>query len=183
MEVEEHYKQLLRLDSTWRISDIELQLSQNKIVIWVEYLERMAACPKCQQVTPVHDRRSSRTWRHLNIMQFETHLSCRIPRIKCPEHGILSIPVPWADIRSRFTLLFEGFAVELLEIARSVEEARKLLGVNWHQLEDIKRKAVARGLKRRSNAAIPYLGIDEKQFKGTSKNSLLMPDKGIFCGS
>jgi transposase len=49
--------------------------------------------------------------------------------------------------------------------ARSVEEARKLLGLNWHPVEAIKKRAVDRGLSRRKEAAIPYIGIDEKQFR------------------
>jgi len=62
-------------------------------------------------------------------------------------------------------LLFEAFAIRVLTAARSVEEARKLLGLNWHQVEAIKARAVQRGLARRKEMAIPYIGIDEKQFR------------------
>ena len=66
---------------------------------------------------------------------------------------------------SRFTLLFEAFAIRVLKAARSVEEARKLLRLNWHQVDAIKARAVERGLARRQEANIDYLGIDEKQFR------------------
>jgi transposase len=42
---------------------------------------------------------------------------------------------------------------------------RKLLGLNWHQVDAIKARAVQRGLSRRKAVAIPHLGIDEKQFR------------------
>ena len=39
------------------------------------------------------------------------------------------------------------------------------LGLNWHQVDAIKARAVQRGLSRRQAVTIPYLGIDEKQFR------------------
>ena len=50
--------------------------------------------------------------------------------------------MPWAGKHSRFTLLFEGFAVRVLQAACSIEEARKLLGLNWHQVNAIKTRVV-----------------------------------------
>uniref|UniRef100_UPI003AF8130C transposase n=1 Tax=Thiolapillus sp. TaxID=2017437 RepID=UPI003AF8130C len=46
-----------------------------------------------------------------------------------------------------------------------VEEARKLLGLNWHPVDAIKARAVKRGLARRQATKIDCLGIDEKQFR------------------
>jgi len=40
-----------------------------------------------------------------------------------------------------------------------------LLRLNWHQVETIKKRAVARGLSRRKKALIPYIGLDEKSFR------------------
>lgn len=98
-------------------------------------------------------------------MQFATYLHCQLPRARCKDHGIKTVQPPWAGKHSRFTLLFERFAIRVLKAARSVEEARKLLKLNWHQVNAIKARAVERGLARREERAIPYLGIDEKQFR------------------
>ena len=98
-------------------------------------------------------------------MQFATYVHCETPRVKCKEHGVKSMVVPWAGRNSRFTLLFEAFAIRVLQAARSVEEARKLLGLNWHQVEAIRQRAVARGLSRREEEAIACLGVDEKSFR------------------
>ena len=62
-------------------------------------------------------------------------------------------------------MLFEAFAIRVLQASRSVEEARKLPNLNWHQVEAIKARAVGRGLKRREANEIDYLGIDKKQFR------------------
>ena len=109
--------------------------------------------------------RSVGSWRHLDTMQFATYLHCSVPRVRCKEHGARTVTVPWAGKNSRFTLLFEGFAVRVLQAARRIEEARKRLGLNWHQVNAIKTRAVQRGLSRRQAVTIPCLGIDEKPFR------------------
>jgi len=165
MEIEDHYKLLLGIHSPWEISSVDLKLEQQQVDIVIEYSDDEGACPECGVNCPKHDNRKQRTWRHLDTMQFSTLLHCQVPRVRCKTHGVKTVDVPWAGKNSRFTLLFEAFAVRVLTAARSVEEARKLLGLNWHQVEAIKSRAVERGLKRREEVAIPTIGIDEKQFR------------------
>ena len=104
-------------------------------------------------------------------MQFATYLHCSVPRacllrqVRCQAHGARTIKVPWAGKNSRFTLLVEGFAVRVLQAARSIEETRKWLGLNWHQVNATEARAVQRGLSRQQAVTIPCLGIDEKPFR------------------
>jgi transposase len=161
--LETHYAQLLGLDDSWIVTEVDLSKLDQQIVIHLMFVAQSHVCPECETVSPVHDLRGdTRQWRHMDTMQFATIISSQIPRIRCKEHGIKSIRVPWAEKNSRYTLLFESFALRVLQVARSVEEARRLLGLNWHQLEAIKRRGVARGLSRRQATKIRYLGIDEK---------------------
>ena len=107
-------------------------------------------------------------------MQFETVLRCRVPRANCPEHGVKTLRVPWAEPGSRFTLLFERFALEVLQASRSLTQAKELLSLHWDSLHLIMKRAVARGLERRALDEVRYLGLDEKSFlKGQSYISLL----------
>ena len=39
--------------------------------------------------------------------RFKTFLHARIPRVDCPEHGVLQVNVPWAESKARFTILME----------------------------------------------------------------------------
>lgn len=165
MDIENHYAMLLGVNSPWEVVLVDLKLDQQKVDVAIEYNATEGPCPKCGVLCPKHDNRQLRKWRHLDTMQFETQLHCCLPRVKCNQHGAISLVAPWAEKGSRFTLMFEAFAIRVLKAARSVEEARKLLGLNWHQVEAIKLRAVERGLKRRENTAIPYIGIDEKQFR------------------
>ena len=165
MDIEDHYSQLLGINSPWDIHTVDLNLAEQRLDIVIEYTDAEGSCPECESLCPKHDERKKRTWRHLDTMQFSTYLHCELPRVRCKEHGVKTVQPPWAGKHSRFTLLFEGFAIRVLQAARSVEEARKLLGLNWHQVEAIKTRAVERGLARRKEVAIPYIGIDEKQFR------------------
>ena len=165
MDISEHYGQLLGLHSPWSISDVNLDMAHNRVDITIEYADNEGPCPECGTISPKHDEREERVWRHLDTMQFATYLHCRVPRARCSEHGAKTLTTPWAGKNSRFTLMFEAFAIKLLMAARSVEEARKVLGLNWHQVDKIKARAVERGLARRQEEAVRYIGIDEKQFR------------------
>ncbi len=165
MELEDHYGQILGIESPWDIASVDLKMQEQRVDIVIEYTDEQGACPECGTACPKHDNRKKRTWRHLDTMQFTTYLQCEVPRIRCATHGAKTVNIPWAGKNSRFTLLFEAFAIRVLTAARSVEEARKLLGLNWHQVEAIKMRAVERGLARREETTIRYLGIDEKQFR------------------
>lgn len=61
----------------------------------------------------MHDTDTKR-WRHLDFFQHQAHLHARVPRVRCPLHGVRQVRVPWARPGSGFTLLFE---VLLLEFA------------------------------------------------------------------
>jgi len=165
VEIEDHYSQLLGIHTPWEISSVDLNINEQKVDIIIEYDDDSGPCPECHTISPKHDDRKMRTWRHLDTMQFSTYIHCQLPRVRCKEHGAKTVTAPWAGKNSRFTLLFEAFAIRVLKAARSVEAARKLLNLNWHQVEAVKERAVQRGLARRKDVVIPYIGIDEKQFR------------------
>lgn len=107
-------------------------------------------------------------------MQFRTLLVCPVPRINCQTHGVKSIQVPWADMKGRFTFLFERFAIDVLLSARSQTKAASLLGLSWDEVHHIQERAVQRGISRRNLDKLNYIGIDEKSFlKGQSYVSIM----------
>ena len=48
-------------------------------------------------------------------MRFQTTIFARIPRTNCPDCGVLNVHLPWAAPHGRFTLLFEAFAIRVLQ--------------------------------------------------------------------
>jgi transposase len=109
-------------------------------------------------------------------MQFTTLIRARTPRANCPEHGVKTMQVPWAAPQGRFTLLFERFAVEVRLASGSVSQACELLGLSWDTAQEIMRRAVERGLERRQQDGLKYLGMDEKSFKRGQSYITLLTD-------
>ena len=106
-----------------------------------------------------------RRWRHLDTMQFETIIQARVPRVRWPDGRTGMVQVPWAQARSRWTLMFEAIAVRVLQNSRSLSQACELLRLDWSSTHRIMERAVERGLERRNLEEVHYLGMDEKSFK------------------
>ena len=169
----EFYEHILGLRTPWRVEAVKLDTGSKSVEVRVGYAEGTLWASEAGERLPVHDH-VERRWRHLDTCGFETLLVCRVPRVQTPEGKVETVPVPWAGKRSRFTLLYERFAIEVLLACRSVSAAAELLGLSWDQLQAIMERAVERGLARRDLAGLRHVGMDEKSFaKGQSYVSLL----------
>jgi transposase len=142
-----HYGRLLGLDEAWSVESVDLQVEQRRVEIRLTHLGGPAPCPECGRGCGLADHADERRWRHLDTMQFTTELVARLPRCRCPEHGVKTIVPPWAGKHARFTLLFEAFAIEVLRACRTIKSAAVLLDVSWDGLQAIMERAVARGLE------------------------------------
>ena len=72
--------------------------------------------------------------------------------------------VPWAEKGSRWTLMFEALAIMLLKDS-DVTAAAAALRISWEGAWAIAERAVARGLKRRRQAPLKRVLVDEKAFR------------------
>jgi transposase len=159
------------------VVNVDLSTSERRVEIDVQWpANHQVECPECGKTCSIRDHREERRWRHLDTMQFQTIIKSRVPRSDCKEHGPLTINVPWAGPNSRFTLLFERMAIEVMIAAKSITEAAKLLRISWDQVHAIQRRAVERGLVRREVDEIRNVGIDEKSFLKGHKYASLMVD-------
>jgi transposase len=163
-ELTKHYSMLLGLDHAWQVTNVQLTMEDKLVEIRLGHSGQALFCPDCGGQCPRHDYGPERTWRHLDTMQFETRIVARIPRTNCDQCGVKTIQVPWAGKHSRFTLMFEAFAIEVLNACGNVSGACSILRLDWDAANSIMARAVSRGLARRSTEGIKYVGIDEKSF-------------------
>jgi len=162
----ELYQQILGLSSPWTVSDVQLDHDSQEIRVRVEHPRGAKfCCPECSAELPCHDHAAERRWRHLDSCQFKTVLIARTPRVKCPEHGVRNATLPWAEKGSRFTIMFERFAIDVLMAAQTVKGAQGILRTSWDETWHILDKAVERGKSRKCEKAMPRIGIDEKAFR------------------
>jgi len=162
----EFFEAALGLGPAWEVTEVSLIEESKRIEIALGLRrESGVKCPECGRACAIYDHGQERQWRHLDTLQYETRLRARLPRADCPEHGPQTVRVPWADRKTRFTLLFEAQAIEVLENARSIVQACHLLRIGWATADAIMGRAVKRGLERRSLEALPRAGMDEKSFR------------------
>lgn len=159
-----HYSQLLGLDSSWQVDSVDLDLAGKEVSVLLSHVGGKLVCPECSGSCSQADLAPERTWRHLDTMQFTTALKARIPRSRCSACGVKTVAVPWGGKHSRFTLMFEAFAIEVLNACSCISRAAALLGLSWSSVHSILERAVDRGLERRGVDDIKHVGMDEKSF-------------------
>ena len=156
------YQHLLGLTSPWTVSRVNLDAQGQRVDVWAEHPEDAAwECPQCSKKLPLYDHAEERTWRHLDSCQFKTYLNARIPRVECAEHGVVQVKVPWAEPRSRFTLLFERLAIDVLSQC-DVSGATRILRISWDEAWGLMERAVRRGQERKARKVVRRIGVDEK---------------------
>lgn len=158
------YAQILGIRSPWKVAEVKLALAAGEVSVFVERDQTIPmTCPKCGATVPGYDTRQ-RKWRHLDTCQYKTMLVADVPRVQCPEHGVVTVEVPWAEPGSGFTALFEALVIDWLKEA-TISAVSRQMNLSWNAIDGIMVRAVARGLARRENEAPKHLGIDETSFR------------------
>jgi len=181
------YRHLLGITSPWEVNRVELSVKGERVDVWVTHAKGTRfACPECDTTLAVYDHTDERSWRHLDSCQFATFLHAKPPRVECAEHGVRQVALPWAEPMSRFTVLFERLAIDVLKEC-DVVGACRILRLSWDEGWHLMERAVARGLLRRPVDAPVHLGVDEKaagrgQFSGVSDPCRSVAGRGLLRG-
>lgn len=158
------YAQILGLSAPWEVTEVRLDRSAGQVVVKVSLMpDAVLTCPSCRRTSPGYDHRVRR-WRHLDTCQYVTILEAQVPRLTCPEHGVVTASVPWAAPDSGFTQLFEALVIDWLQEA-SIQAVARQLGLSWGAIDRIMQRAVTRGLARRDAVLPKRLCVDETSFR------------------
>lgn len=100
----------LGLASPWQVVGVDFDQDAGKLDLTLGFGRGARfCCPQegCTEAScSVHDT-VDKTWRHLDFFEHQAFLHARVPRVRCAEHGVHLVKVPWARPGSGFTLLFE----------------------------------------------------------------------------
>lgn len=157
------FQALLRLSEPWYIAGIDVDTAGEAMHVRIDFRrDARFACPECGGAAEVYDRADERVWRHLDLWQCKTWLHCRLPRIRCDQHGVRQVGTPWAEPGSRLSSAFEARVIDTVLACQTVQGACRLLRLNWDRVNAVMRRAVERGMARRGDEEMPYLAVDEK---------------------
>ena len=157
----------LGLEAPWKIDLIEFKpgIDDNKELHIEIGFERGSKFPDSTgELCPVHDTRRHQ-WQHLSFFQHPCFLRCRVPRIKTSNGKVKTAEVPWARKGSGFTLLFEAYAMLLIEGEMTVSKVAKLVNVYAHRIWGIFNYWVGRAKHADQQSSITKLGVDETSFR------------------
>ncbi len=52
MELEDHYGQLLGVETPWEIASVDLKMQDQRVDIVIEYTSEQGSCPECGAISP-----------------------------------------------------------------------------------------------------------------------------------
>ncbi len=163
MNSEKLFSMALGLQAPWQVEEIAFSdgaMKPKELHIRIGFL-RGSRFPDAQGVAcAVHDT-VTRSWQHLNFFEHACVLHCQVPRIKTSAGGIENVEVPWARPGSGFTLLFEAFALALIEREMPVNRVAEILRVNPQRIWTVFNHWVGNALLSDDPSGIEKLGIDE----------------------
>src|SRR5680860_457008 len=100
----------LGLAAPWQVVSVTFDQQVGRLDLGLDFPRGARfGCPEqdcAERACAVHDT-VDKTWRHLDFFEHQAFLHARVPRVRCAEHGVHLVNVPWARPGSGFTLLFE----------------------------------------------------------------------------
>ena len=156
----------LRLEAPWYIIGAEFNEEEPAIHIHVG-VDKTAAlcCPVCGAPTKRYGYEpKERIWRHADCLFYPCYVHCKRPRVLCDKCGTVQVNAPFERKNSRFTLLFEGYAMLLLQdVPRA--RASRLLRCDEKSLAAILTYWVHDAVNRMDLSDTCSIAMDETSFR------------------
>lgn len=155
------FQAALNVNTPWFITDIEFSKESKKLDIWIDFQPGSEfECPKCSFNKCKGYDTEEKTWRHLNFFQYRCDLHCRVPRVKCPNCGIIQVEVPWARQRTGFTLLMESLIL-VMAMDMPISKIASYLGEDDGRIWRVIQHYVGEARDQEDYSDIQKIGIDE----------------------
>ena len=153
----------LNLEEPWYVEGAEFLPEEQEVHIYSGVREEATfVCPCCGSATVRNGYEpKERIWRHGDCMFYPSYVHCKRPRIRCPKCSSTKVVnAPFERKNSRFTLLFEGYAMLILADTPRAKAA-DVLRCDEKSLAAILDYWVDEAVKRRPLDDVERLAIDE----------------------
>lgn len=159
------FSMALGLQAPWQVTDISFAGDQSKeLHLHLGFVTGSRFLDTTGIACPVHDT-VNREWQHLNFFEHHCFLHCKLPRIKTSAGNVENVSVPWARPGSGFTLLFEAFAMALIEREMPVNRVAEVMGVNPQRIWTLFNHWMGKAREADDPSALTKLGVDETSTK------------------
>jgi transposase len=160
---QELFTAALGLVAPWRVQRSEFDAGAGRLDLFLDFPRGARfGCPElgcAEQRCPVHDT-EDKTWRHLDFFQYQAHLHARVPRVRCPQHGVRQVAVSWARPGSGFTLLFEALLITFAA-AMPVAKVAAFTGEQDTRIWRVLDHHVRRERAKLDFSTVERVGVDE----------------------
>lgn len=162
----EIFKIALDLRPPWEIKEIRFERNNSKkeLHIYLDFLSGSKFKGEDGNSYTAYDT-VERSWQHLNFFEHKCFLHARVPRVKQGDGKIKTQQVPWARKGSGFTLMFEAYAMLLIENEMPVSKVAKLLGIYSQRLWNVFNYWIGKAHQEDEIEEISEIGFDETSSK------------------
>ena len=102
-----------------------------------------------------------KTWRHMNFFEHKCFLHCRVPRIPMSDGKYRMVSVPWARPGSGFSLLFEAFAMKLIESEMPISAVSKRMHETSPRIWRVFHHWIKKARQNIDLSNVRHIGVDE----------------------
>lgn len=165
MNSKEIFRIALGLSNPWYVERVEFidSTDSKELHLYLNF-ERGYQFPTSTGSSSAYDT-VDRTWQHLNFFQHRCYLHARVPRVKTGEGSIHQVSVPWARENSGFTLLFEAYAMLLIESEMPVSKVSECTKVTAPRIWRVFNYWIQRALSNDTLDEVTQIGMDETSRK------------------
>ncbi len=159
------FQAALGLTPPWRVEAVEFDEDKGRLDLYIDFAPGGSfPCPVCGREDCKAYDTTRKEWRHLNFFQHEAYLHAPVPRVRCAEHGVKQVEVPWARPGSGFTLLFEAFVLALVK-QMPVAAVGRLVGEHDTRLWRVLHHYVEEAREEMDVSEVKRIGVDETSAK------------------
>lgn len=162
------FEMALNISSPWYVKETKLTKADGKsrgsLDIYLDFQDGSKFADSTGTLCSVYDS-DVRTWQHLNFFEHTCFIHARVPRIDSATDKVKTVSVPWARTGSGFTLLFEAFAMLLIEYEMPVNKVASTLRVVANRLWVMFKYWVKDAVQADDLSTVTQIGIDETSSK------------------
>lgn len=176
MESKELLSRLLHFGEGWEIKEIIVNNDMKEIDVYIEYQKPTGLSSEEGIECAIYDYGEMRRIRHLDLFEYKTYIDVRIPRLINAKSEICTMKLGWVGSRVSYSYMFEHKVIKALILSKNQTKTAEYFDTSFDIIHGIMKRAVTRGLERRTLDGVHTLSLDEKSYNNGQKYMTILSD-------